>query len=297
MLRLDHQLALLPTSNWQPAICNQCLIHVVPAEVGVATGRKHLKDAVVQLQNRDVERAASQVVDGDFRFRLEFIKAISERGRSRLVDDPLDRESGRFARRFRGITLRVVKVRGDGDDCARDRTFEGRFGIALQLSQDESRDFLGRIFAVAHPNSQWPARLPDDLVIRRQLFGRNIVPTQANQALDRIDSRSRLQRAHAARRRADQRIAHFRKMHDRRREPRAVCVCEQDRKARFHHADERVRRPRSIPTMSSVIASGAQPRLSWQATQPGQHDLDAVSRLESQSLHERHDDEDDCEDH
>src|SRR6476619_796242 len=68
MLRLDHQLALLPASNWQSAICNQCLIHVVPAEVSVATGRKHLKDAVIQLQNRNVEGAASQVVDGDFRF-------------------------------------------------------------------------------------------------------------------------------------------------------------------------------------------------------------------------------------
>ena len=212
MLRLDHQLALLPISNWQPAIRNQRLIHVVAAEVGVAAGRKHLKDAVVQLQNRDVEGAASQIVDGDFRFRLEFIEAISERGCGRLVDDPLDRESGRFARRFRGIALRVVEIRGDGDDRARDRTFEGGLGIALQLSQDQRRDFLGRIFPVAHPNAQRPARLPDDLVIGRQFFGRNIIAAQTDQALDGIDSRSRLQRAHAARRRADQRIARFRSL-------------------------------------------------------------------------------------
>src|SRR6476620_11473104 len=55
--------------------------------------------------------------------------------------------------------------------------------------------------------------------------------------------------------------------------------------------------PRSIPTMSPVIASGVQPRLSWQAAQPCRHDLDAVTRLGSHPLHERRDDEDDREDH
>ncbi len=136
MLRLDHQFALLPIGNRQSAIRNQRLIHVVAAEVGVAAGREHLKDAVVQLQNRDVEGAAPQIVDGDFRFRLELIEAISKRGRGRLIDDALDRESGRLARRFRRVALRVVEIRGNGDDRARDRTLEGRLGIALQLPQD-----------------------------------------------------------------------------------------------------------------------------------------------------------------
>ena len=49
--------------------------------------------------------------------------------------------------------------------------------------------------------------------------------------------------------------------------------------------------------MSSVIASGVQPRLSGQAAQPRRHVWTPVSRFELHPFHERHDDEDDREDH
>ena len=41
------------------------LVDVVAAEVRVAVGRQHLEDAVLDAQDRDVERAAAEVVDGD----------------------------------------------------------------------------------------------------------------------------------------------------------------------------------------------------------------------------------------
>ena len=44
---------------------DDALVEVVAAEVRVAVGRLDLEDAVAQLEDRDVERAAAQVVDGD----------------------------------------------------------------------------------------------------------------------------------------------------------------------------------------------------------------------------------------
>ncbi len=41
------------------------LVEVVPAQVRVAVGRLDLEDAVAQLEDRDVEGAAAEVVDGD----------------------------------------------------------------------------------------------------------------------------------------------------------------------------------------------------------------------------------------
>ena len=41
------------------------LVEVVAAEVGVAVGRDDLEDALAQAQDRDVEGAAAEVVDGD----------------------------------------------------------------------------------------------------------------------------------------------------------------------------------------------------------------------------------------
>jgi hypothetical protein len=69
------------------------VVEVVAAQVGVAVGGLDLEDAVAQLQDRDVERAAAQVVDGD-PLVLLFIQAVGQRGGRRLVDDPLDFQAG-----------------------------------------------------------------------------------------------------------------------------------------------------------------------------------------------------------
>jgi hypothetical protein len=62
------------------------LVEVVPAEVGVAVRGLHLHDALAHLEDRDVEGAAAEVVDGD-RLVLLLVEAVGERGRGRLVDD------------------------------------------------------------------------------------------------------------------------------------------------------------------------------------------------------------------
>ena len=46
-------------------VIDDALVEVLAAEEGVAVGRLHLEDAGVQLQDRDVERPAAQIVDGD----------------------------------------------------------------------------------------------------------------------------------------------------------------------------------------------------------------------------------------
>ena len=74
------------------------LVEVVAAQVRVAVGGLHLDDALADLEDRDVERAAAEVVDGD-RLVLLLVEAVGERGRRRLVDDPLDRRGPRSARR------------------------------------------------------------------------------------------------------------------------------------------------------------------------------------------------------
>jgi hypothetical protein len=71
---------------------DQALVEVVAAQVGVAVGRAHLEHAVADLEDRDVERAAAQVVDRDLLVRL-LVETVGQRGRGRLVDDALDVEA------------------------------------------------------------------------------------------------------------------------------------------------------------------------------------------------------------
>ena len=51
-----------------PGTVGERAIHVVAAERAVAAGRPHLKDAVVEREDRDVERAAAEIVDREVPF-------------------------------------------------------------------------------------------------------------------------------------------------------------------------------------------------------------------------------------
>ena len=56
-------LVLLHEALGEPV--DDAAVEVLAAEVGVAVGRAHLEDAAAQLEDRDVEGAAAEIVDGD----------------------------------------------------------------------------------------------------------------------------------------------------------------------------------------------------------------------------------------
>jgi hypothetical protein len=101
-------------------VIHQPLVKVIAAQARVAVAGAHFDHARIQLDDRDVERAAAQVV---YRYHLpilDAVEAIRQRSRRRLVDDTLDRETGNLACVFGGLARRVRKIRRHRDDGARD---------------------------------------------------------------------------------------------------------------------------------------------------------------------------------
>ena len=127
---------------------DDALVEVVAAQVRVAVGRLHLELArafdVVQLEHRDVVRAAAQVEHGDLLVLL-LVETVGECGGRRLVDDAQDVEAGDLAGVLRRLPLRVVEVGGDGDDRLRDRVAEVVLRRLLHLLKDHRRDLGGRV--------------------------------------------------------------------------------------------------------------------------------------------------------
>ena len=73
-------------------------VEVVTAEMGVAGRRPHLDDAVADVEDADVERAAAEVED-EHGLVVVLVQAVGQRRGGRLVDDAQDLEAGDLARR------------------------------------------------------------------------------------------------------------------------------------------------------------------------------------------------------
>ena len=86
---------------------HDALVEVVAAQAVVAGGGQHLDHAVVDVQNRDVEGAAAQVVDHDLLGAL-LIHAVGQGRGGGLVDDALDVQTGDLAGVLGGLALGVV---------------------------------------------------------------------------------------------------------------------------------------------------------------------------------------------
>ena len=123
---------------------DDAVIVIVAAEMRVAVGRFHFEDAVADFEDRDVERAAAEIPDEN-RLVAFFVETVCERRRGRLVDDAQHVETGDLAGVFGRLALRVVEVRGNGND---------RFGHALaeivacvvdEFLQDHRGDLLRRV--------------------------------------------------------------------------------------------------------------------------------------------------------
>ena len=84
------------------------LVEVFAAEVGVAVGGLHLEDALAELEDRDVERAAAEVEHRDLAV-ARLVEAVGERCRGRLVDDAQHVEAGDLAGVLGGLALASLK--------------------------------------------------------------------------------------------------------------------------------------------------------------------------------------------
>ena len=121
------------------------VVPVVATEVGVTVGRLHFEDAFGDLEDRDVERAATEVEDQHGLLGRALVESVGERGGGRLVHDAQHLESGDLAGLFGRGALGVVEVRRHGDDRLGHGVTEVGLRVALQLLQDARRDLLGGV--------------------------------------------------------------------------------------------------------------------------------------------------------
>ena len=127
---------------------DQQIVNVVAAQVRVAVGGNHFKDAIVQFQNGDIECAAAEVVHSDDAVFL-LVQTVGERGRRRLIHQSQHFQAGNSSCIFGCLTLRIVEIRRHRDD----RLFYGdtrtkkALCVLLQLTKNVGGHFRRSQFA------------------------------------------------------------------------------------------------------------------------------------------------------
>ncbi len=208
----------------------------------VAVSGDDFEDAIVQLKNRNVESAATEIVDRDDSVLL-FVEAVGERRGRGFVHQAQNFETGDAPCIFRGLTLRIVEIRGHGNDGFRDRRSEKTLGVTLELAKDKSRDFRRRIGFFTNPDAEHFSRL--------QVFGKtkgeelqfflNVVNPASHQAFDRVDGALRRLSEVIARRISDDRLVVLVQRDDRWHKIRSIVAGDYDRTLPLHKGHERVR--------------------------------------------------------
>ena len=110
----------------------------------VAVGRQHLEDSALDAEDRDIERAAAEIVHCDVSGRPP-LQPVGERRRGRLVDQPHHFEPGQASRVLGRLPLAVVEVGRHRDDDAPDFFLERLFRAGLERAQDLGRDLRRRV--------------------------------------------------------------------------------------------------------------------------------------------------------
>ncbi len=168
-------------------VVDEHVVEVVAAEVGVAVGRLDLEDAVAQFENRNIERTAAEVVDGDFHVAVLLVETVSQSGGRRLVDDTADLETGDFARLLGSLALRIGEVSGHGDDGLADLLPEVILGRLLHLLEDDGRNLLRSVLAPVDVDAGRIVIAADDGIRRTLDVGGDLVVTLAHETLDGED--------------------------------------------------------------------------------------------------------------
>ena len=116
------------------------LVDVVTTEMRVSVRRLHFHDAFADFEDRDVERATTEVEDGYLLVFL-FVEAIGERRGGGLVDESHHFEARDLARVLGRLALAVIEISRDGDDRFFDFGAEVVLGRLLELLQHHRGDF------------------------------------------------------------------------------------------------------------------------------------------------------------
>jgi hypothetical protein len=111
--------------------------------MSVSIGGKHLKDTIVNGQERHIKGTSTKIKDEDIGFPSRLVHAIGNGRSSRFINDTFHLHSRDGTRILGSLTLCVIKVGWDSDDGIFNVLSEKCFCRGLHFGQDHCGNFFG----------------------------------------------------------------------------------------------------------------------------------------------------------
>lgn len=125
-------------------VIHDAIIEIFTTEMGITGCSEYFEDTVVDREERDIECSSTEIVDDDLGFSTFLVETVGDGGSGGFVNDAEDVEACDDSCVFGSLTLGVVEVGGNRDDCVGDFLAEVGFGGFFHLGEDHSGD-LGLI--------------------------------------------------------------------------------------------------------------------------------------------------------
>ena len=123
---------------------NHSLVEVIAAQMCVTVCSQNLDNTVTDFDDGNVEGTAAQVINHNFLF-VFVIQTVCQCCGCRFVDDTLYIQTCNFAGILCCLSLRVIEVSRNSDNCLCYGFAQISLCVCFQLLQNHSRDFLRRI--------------------------------------------------------------------------------------------------------------------------------------------------------
>jgi hypothetical protein len=125
-------------------VVDETVVEVLTTQVGVTSGGLDLEDTLLNGQKRHIESSTTEIEDQDVALTGSLlVETVGDGSSGGLVDDTENVKSRDHTGILGSLTLRVVEVRGDGNNGVGDGSTEVGLSGLLHLRKDHRRDLLG----------------------------------------------------------------------------------------------------------------------------------------------------------
>ena len=119
------------------AVLDDFIVEVFSTQVSVTSGGLDLEDTVFNSQERDIEGSSSKIEDEDILLHtLLLVQTVSDGGGGWLVDDSEHVQISDVSGILGGLSLGIVEVGRDSDDCVLDGVSKIGLSSLFHLGQD-----------------------------------------------------------------------------------------------------------------------------------------------------------------